>query len=367
MSRWPRRISLVGGLFVVFAAGQTTLTIASGGAILGASVDFVLTAFPGVLLLYLGSWLPNSGLDPELYPRVLMWCLGGIVVMYGFITLRVLHPNVSVEFTPGTRSIAIALGSVGGIAIGLSEARAITHGRALSERNEQLKQRERELERQNERLDEFTSIVAHDFRNPLSVARGRLELAREECESEHLSLVADSHERMETLIDDILLMARQDESVTEVELVDIAGIATESWQTAETGDADLRVETDRAIRADESMLKQLLENLFRNAVEHGGDDVTVTVGALNDPDGFYLEDDGPGIPEGMREDVFDYGFSSSDDGTGFGLAIVERMCDAHGWNVEPTEGESGGARFEVTGVELGQETDDRATVAPSAE
>jgi signal transduction histidine kinase len=99
-------------------------------------------------------------------------------------------------------------------------------------------------------------------------------------------------------------------------------------------------------------LSQLLENLFRNAVEHGGDDVTVNVGSL--PGGFYVADDGPGIPAADRESVFEPGFTTNDDGTGFGLEIVEAVASAHGWDVRVTdaaEGE-GGARFEFTGVDV---------------
>jgi signal transduction histidine kinase len=92
---------------------------------------------------------------------------------------------------------------------------------------------------------------------------------------------------------------------------------------------------------------------MRNAVEHGGDDVTVAVGALND--GFYVEDDGAGISEADREDVFEPGYSTSEDGTGFGLSIGKRVADAHGWNVRVTDGSDGGARFEIIGVEFAGE------------
>lgn len=98
-------------------------------------------------------------------------------------------------------------------------------------------------------------------------------------------------------------------------------------------------------------MKQALENLFRNAIDHGGESVTVTVGVLDDENGFYVSDDGPGIPDEDREDVFDSGFSTHQDRTGFGLAIVKRICEAHSWQISVTESEAGGARFEITGIE----------------
>jgi signal transduction histidine kinase len=116
-----------------------------------------------------------------------------------------------------------------------------------------------------------------------------------------------------------------------------------------TEQATLETDTTQAIQADRSRLQQLFENLYRNAVEHGGDDVTVSVGATDD--GFYVADTGPGIPESDREEVFEAGYSTTEDGTGFGLRIVEQIAEAHGWESTVTGSEQGGARFEFTGIE----------------
>jgi signal transduction histidine kinase len=122
------------------------------------------------------------------------------------------------------------------------------------------------------------------------------------------------------------------------------------WVTVETPAADLVLETSATIRADRSRLQQLLENLIRNAVEHGGEDVTVTVGDLDA--GFYVADDGPGIALEDREQIFESGYTTTDGGTGFGLRIVREIADAHDWSVSVTSSDQGGARFEVTGVEV---------------
>ena len=216
-------------------------------------------------------------------------------------------------------------------------------------RTRRLAERTAELERQNDRLEEFAGVVSHDLRNPLEVARGRTELAREECDSDHLAAVERAHDRMTALIDDLLTLAREGDPVTDAEPVDLGRIVGSCWRTVDTRDATLRSEAEGIILADEGRLRQLLENLIRNAIEHGGEDVTVTVGTL--PDGFYVADDGPGIEPDRREAVFDAGHSTSQSGTGFGLRIVEQVADAHGWSVRAVESEAGGARFEITGVE----------------
>ena len=218
---------------------------------------------------------------------------------------------------------------------------------------------EQELERQNERLDEFASIVSHDLRNPLSVAKGRLELARESHESDHLTRAAGAIDRSQALIEDLLTLARQKQETNRVERVDLAELARQSWQTVDTGAATLTVETTQTVRADASQLQQLLENLYRNSVEHSstdsqtaakhrGDGVTVRLGEQQG--GFYVADTGPGIPESERDRVFEAGYSTADGGTGFGLRIVEQVVDTHGWEVAVTESRQGGARFEITGV-----------------
>ena len=221
----------------------------------------------------------------------------------------------------------------------------------ISHRITERKRYERELERQNERLNEFTGIVSHDLRNPLNVAQGRLAQARAERDSEHLEAVAQSHERMETLIENLLTVAREGEAVTEFQTVRLNDLVESCWETVETGRADLVVETDAVIRADRNRTKQLLENLVRNCVEHGGASATVTVGDIDGGPDFYVADDGPGIPADERDLVLERGYSTTTDGTGFGLSIVSQIADAHGWNLAVTESDAGGARFEITGVD----------------
>ena len=224
------------------------------------------------------------------------------------------------------------------------------------------KQRELELERTNERLDRFASLVSHDLRNPLNVAMGRLDLAMATDDDAHLETVQTQHERMSTMIEDLLTMARDGKDVEHPEPIDLDATAAERWTTVETGDASLTADTDRTILADESRLANLFENLYRNAVEHGspeGDTAALTVRIETLPGGFAVVDDGVGIPPDIRETVTDSGYTTEGDSTGYGLAIVEEIATAHGWDLAVTESEAGGARFEFTGVET--------TSAPSTE
>jgi signal transduction histidine kinase len=248
-----------------------------------------------------------------------------------------------------------------------------------------------ELRRQNERLDEFTSVVSHDLRSPLSVARGRLELYRESGDEEDLAAAEAAIDRIETRLEALLSLARQGRTVGDRSEVAVADAAEAAWENVDAH-VPISIDAGSTVWADRTRLVQLLENLFRNSVEHGStspgsqarqdaqeqsstsrevdaDDaaehgsmdhgpptrqdaaghdssaVTITVGDTDE--GFYVADDGPGIPPGDREDVFELGHTTRQDGTGFGLAIVQTIAEAHGWTVTAGESAAGGARFEV--------------------
>jgi signal transduction histidine kinase len=219
------------------------------------------------------------------------------------------------------------------------------------------------LERQNERLEAFTSFLSHDLQNPLNVAQGYLDLVAERLDNDapeaaHLERVADAHDRMAELIEDVLSLARQGEDVTDPEPTSLATAARTAWDTAEVSDRGtatatetagptLRVDVgDAAVTADEGRLRELFENLFSNAARHAGPSVTVAVGLAADGDGFYVADDGPGVPSADREAVFETGYTTAEEGTGIGLAVVQNVATAHGWDVRLTASDAGGARFE---------------------
>ena len=170
---------------------------------------------------------------------------------------------------------------------------------------ERIKQ-ERKLRSQKEQLDEFASVVSHDLRNPLNVAQGRAELLANDCDSEHLPPIVRSLDRMEELITDTLTLARQGQVVSDPEPIDLVNLVGVCWKNVRTDEATIEIEDEVTIAGDRSRLQHVFENLFRNALEHGGADVTVRIGRIDDH-GIYIEDTGPGIPEEARETVFDQG------------------------------------------------------------
>ena len=223
----------------------------------------------------------------------------------------------------------------------------------------ELERKRTELDRENERLERVADTISHDLRNPLSVAEGYLDLAVAEGDPADFERVRSALDRMDDIIDGTLRLARTGLEDPEMSDVPLTTVVERAWENVPTETAALRVDVgDRVVRADPDQLESLLENVFHNSVEHGSavataadDDpaVTVTVGATDD--GFFVADDGPGVPERQRGDVFERGYTTSDTGTGLGLAIVLDIAEAHGWRARLGESDAGGARLDVTGVE----------------
>lgn len=208
------------------------------------------------------------------------------------------------------------------------------------------------IKNQRDQLEEFTSVVSHDLRNPLSVIDGYLDLAEKTGDPEHFDRCHNAVDRMGILIDDLLVLAREGNAIAETETVDVSELVEECWSFIRAEEATLKIKSDMVITGDWSRLQQLFENLFRNAIEHGGKMVTVTVGMLKNDTGIYIADDGPGFPDGVVDQIFNDGFSTSKQGTGFGLTIVEQVVEAHGWKITATEATDGGSQFEITEIEF---------------
>lgn len=221
---------------------------------------------------------------------------------------------------------------------------------------------ERELRRQNERLEEFADIVGHDLRNPLNVIEGRLELYRETGDPAHLEELEACTDHMEALLADLLELARNGRDLESTERLDLEAVAREAWSHVDTGEATLELEgKPGSLEADPTRLGQLLENLFRNAVEHGSTSRSEPVGSEDavehgaetvtvewTAEGFAVADDGPGIDPGVGDRVFERGFTTRTGGTGFGLSIVSSIVEAHGWSIGLDDEYDEGARFVVT-------------------
>lgn len=206
--------------------------------------------------------------------------------------------------------------------------------------------RKRQLERQREQFESIATTLSHDFQGPLQTLKGRLELARHTGDPrEQVDEARSITARLEELVDGLARTVRAGKPVTDVDPVAVGAVATAAAHARSFPRENLTVETDLTVEANRDALQRLFENLLGNALEHGGDGVSVEIGRL--PEGFYVEDDGGGFPEAVEDSLFEFGTTTAADGTGVGLASVKRIAGSHGWEIEAVDGDRG-ARFEIT-------------------
>lgn len=211
------------------------------------------------------------------------------------------------------------------------------------------KKKEKEIERNRDRLDNVINIMSHDLRNLLNVGMARSEMIAEEHDDDNAKAVKESLDRMAELISDSLDIARTGRKVQEFESVNIKTLSRKCASNTVPDRTVVQCQDQMIIKADKSRVANLLENLFNNSVEHNSPDVRIRIGIIDE--GFFVEDTGIGIDEDDQNKVFDRGFSSG-SGSGLGLNIVKQVSDAHDWDINLTESEEGGARFEFTNIDI---------------
>lgn len=211
------------------------------------------------------------------------------------------------------------------------------------------KLREQDLERQKDHLQGLTRFLTHDVQNQLTVLEGYVTLIDRKTDIDEVGSIQASVDRIDEMIEKVGTLAESGQAISDQEAVSLEAVVEDSRQTTITPESEATVEVldDVTISADRERLQTLLENILGNAVEHGGPAVNIEVGALEH--GFYVADDGPGIPEDQLDEVFSPG--ATVDGAGLGLVIVDRIAEAHGWEVTIETSDAGGARFEIDGVE----------------
>ncbi|QRV15316.1 histidine kinase [Haloterrigena salifodinae] len=380
MIRWHRVITVAGVVLAVVALATAAATLADGGTALEAVLDVFLISAPGLVLLSVGVWLPGTDIDPDLHPRIAAWIVGGIAVMVGLIALRAADPAVDVTFTVSTQTASVATGSIAGLAVGVHEARAITHSRTLERQNEELKEKhavERRndeleatkaqleranarLEASNERLEEFAYAASHDLQEPLRMISSYLQLierryadALDEDGQEFIDFAVDGADRMRRMIDGLLEYSRVETQGDPFESVDLDAVLddvlTDLQLRIEETDAAIAREPLPTVTGDAGQLRQVFQNLLSNALEYSGDDpprVAVSAEETGSEWVIAVRDEGIGIDPADIDRIFALfqRLHSVEEsvGSGIGLAVCKRIVERHGGEIrvdsEPGEG-----------------------------
>ncbi|MEY7852146.1 GAF domain-containing sensor histidine kinase [Natrarchaeobius sp. A-rgal3] len=219
------------------------------------------------------------------------------------------------------------------------------------------RRRKRELAAVSDRLETIAELVEDESRTPLNAARGYLELAEKTGSREHFEMVEDAHDRLSEFLEALTDVAGTD---LETEPVGIREMAHRAWIGADTADAKLVTEDDLLVAADRERMRELFECVLQAAIEiehantpswvnaDAAGPVTVTVGATDD--GFYVAGHRPASDDEHGRTDPDAELLVDADGTGVQLETVERIADAHGWDLGVAEDEDGTA-FAFRGVD----------------
>ena len=209
-------------------------------------------------------------------------------------------------------------------------------------------------------LGRLAAGLAHEIRNPLSSIAGSIQLLRgssklSEEDKVLCEIVQRETGRLDDLVSDMVNFARpRDLELSDVDVArlsqEVVQLASQSGRAVEDVRLVYRGLETATIRGDNDLLRQMVWNLVRNAVQASGagEEVTVAVEfSAEDELILSVSDHGPGISEEARARLFDAFFTTRTKGTGIGLAVVKRIVDQHGFSIEVQSTETKGAAFRV--------------------
>ncbi|WP_207588113.1 ATP-binding protein [Halomontanus rarus] len=370
---WHRIIPALGVLLLLGAVAKSVGELTTSGGLLEAVLDLILLSAPGFVMLYVGRWLPGTPIESTFYPRIVAWTVGGVFVMGIVLGLRVIHPGVDVQFTFGTQAVLLSIGSIAGLGIGVNEAQALTHAKALEERNETLERTEErlenavaQLETSNERLEQFAYAASHDLQVPLRMVTNYLQLIErrygdelDEDGTEFIEFAVDGADRMRGMIDGLLEYSRVETQGDPFDAVDLDAVLedvlTDLQFKIEDTDTEVTREPLPTVEGDPRQLQQLFQNLVSNAIDYSGDEpprIHVSAEQAGDEWTISVHDEGIGIDPDDADRIFGIfqRLHSVEErpGSGIGLALCERIVERHDGDIWVDSEPGTGSTFSFT-------------------
>ena len=196
--------------------------------------------------------------------------------------------------------------------------------------------------------EEFATLLSYEFRHWLGLARDAVEEAREERDPERLELVDELVDRMGDAIQTEVQTAVEPDREPAMEPQPLGEVAGLAWNhvLGEAGSHEVRGSNE--VLAHRGLLLRLFEHCFRTLLQYAEEATAVDVGLT--AGGFYVEDDGAGVPHEQRAYAGDWRSTPSDAEHGAGILIADRAAERMGWSLAVTANDRGGTRFEVSGA-----------------
>lgn len=332
------------GLTFWFAWGLPT-TSSVNQAVLGIVVHVVF----GYIVVMSGLTIYRSDLDIAECLSAAKWCAGGFGLMALFVLWASAPELLAGQFTLETLNELVVVGSVGaaaGVLIGLNRGQAVQNRRLVEEKEDQ-----------RDTLLFLLRLLRHDVRHDLVTIGGYADLLDGEVESEqnreYLEHIEGRTESMRQLLETADAIIESETGGRDLDVIDLAPVLREQAALIRSEAPEATVVTDiddgLSVEADD-LVAELFKNLLDNAVTHNPtDDLTVTVEGTSEGEDVIVEiaDDGTGIPESIRDDLFDPEVrGKTSDGDGLGLYLVRKLVDAYDARLDVVDTDEG-TRFTV--------------------
>lgn len=260
----------------------------------------------------------------------------------------------------------LIVGALALVAVGVLLQRLLKTNVALDANRRMLEERALELERSNSDLEQFAYAASHDLSEPLRTVAGFSQLLASRYEGrldgdadEFIGHMTSGVNRMQQLIDDLLVYSRVGRAPTRQDDVDLEGVLAEvtDWIAPAIKERGARVSHDPlpTVRGERGQLAQVLQNLLANAIKFTAADTVpeVHVSAVREAGGWRISvrDNGIGVAEGADVIFKMFGRLHPADtypGTGIGLALAKRIIETHGGRIWVQPAPDGGSVFSFT-------------------
>lgn len=351
----PSALFALGGVLIGVILGEVVVWVGQREITQLTFVAGVLTSLPFAATLTVGAyWLPTSSIAEDRYPDIAVWSLAGLVFFGSFFAVLG-NTWFGGDYLSqlGMVRWGTAVGAGGGFVLGTLNARRID--RAVDA--ERATVRAEEARRQQQLLEYLNAVLRHEVLNTANVVSGYAELVGEELEDEDLreqiGVIERQTEELEAVITDVRVLLSAVEDGEDLEPIHLPDTLAEEVRKLRDRHDTVAIETDLPdtvyVRGDD-MLHRIFSNLLANAVEHNRSDpprVAVAATTEDDTVAVTVADNGPGIPEGMQEGLFDP-VPDMDADHGLGMTIVTRLVDRYDGAIELTDTGEDGTTFTVT-------------------
>jgi two-component system OmpR family sensor kinase len=333
-----------GGLLTAVAAIETWVRVVGSYAVTVPFVAGLVTCLPFALLLVGGGYrLGRGDLSVERYPRIAGWTVAGAAFFGGFFLLVAWFFFEELWNVVGVVRWGALVGVGGGFLIGLTNARSID--RAVTA--ERAEVRAEEAEERRELLEYLNALLRHEVLNSVTAIDGHASILESAVDNgsdlqDRVGVIRRQTNGLTRVIEDVRFLLDVTDGKRELEPVDLGFILRDEVERLRdrhaAAEVDLDLSDETTVRADD-LVRRLFANLLENAVEHNDSEPPrVSVTARCDGDSLTVDvaDNGPGLPEDVRENVLRPSVDLRAD-HGLGLAIVDRLAKRYGGRMEIAE------------------------------